>query len=205
MPNLYLASMNFVKLESYLPENSLPFVKNWIENENLTIKLRKPRKSKLGDYRFNNLQKSHEITVDSKLNPYAFFFVLTHEIAHFIVHKVHSGRTLPHGKEWKNTFGKMLMETLEIYPQELQFALINHARNPKASMGADRVLWKNLFQLENEHMMVENLEEFQKFRLGRRVFQKGKKRKIRYLCREIPTGKLYLVNGQAVVDELINT
>ena len=106
--------------------------------------------------------------------------------------------------EWKFIFGEMLRESIEIY-KESRNEIIQHAKRPKASVGADKNLFQTLFlkkdQLGN---IVENLTENQKFRIGKRVFQRGSKRKIRYICKELKTGHMFLVNGQAIVDEIIN-
>ena len=196
--------MNLSPLEKYLPENSLQFLYHWLEGEAVTIKIKPNRKTKLGDYRFLRETKSHQITVDRNLSPEAFFFVLTHEIAHLLVHKNHSHRAKSHGIEWKNTFGNLLLESLDVYSIETKPYIVRHAKSPKASIGADKHIRQKLFleQFEIEKL-VENMEERQKFRLGKRVFEKGAKRKIRYICREIKSGKLYLINGQAIVDEII--
>jgi len=81
---------------------------------------------------------------------------------------------------------------------------LRHAAKPKANLVSDQLIRTQLFLEEEEAgRILDNLGENQKFRLGKRIFQKVEKRKIRYLCREIKTGKLYLVNGQAVIDEII--
>ena len=196
--------MNLKALEKFLPEAAKPFVINWLKEENIIIKILPSRQTKLGDYRFLKSHNKHQITIDGNLKSHAFFFVLTHEIAHLFVYKKFQNRVLPHGKEWKLIFGKMLLESIEAYPKELIPYIYKHALNPRASVGADVDLHKNLF-LDKEDLfkLVENLSYGQKFRLGKRVYEREQKRKIRYLCREIKTNKLYLVNGQALVDEII--
>lgn len=190
-------------IESYLPEGAFHLVKEWIGKEKLTIKIRNSRKTKLGDYKFFKPSNSHQITVNKEISPEAFFFVLTHEIAHLHVTIQFSRTAKSHGLEWKNIFGKLLLESLKIYPENLHPVILRHAQNPKASLNADRLLHKDLFPtVEDESRRIENLSENQKFRIGNRIFEKGKKRKIRYLCKEIQTGRLYTVNGSAVADEI---
>lgn len=189
--------------EALLPNGAIHFVKSWVGKENLTIKTRNTRKTKLGDYKFFIHENSHEITVNKDISPEAFFFVLTHEIAHLWVSIHYPKSVKSHGAEWKQVFGKLLLESLEIYPEALRPVILRHARSPKASLNADRLLHKDLFlNGEENDMRIENLSENQKFRLGKRVFEKGEKRKIRYLCREIRTGKLYVVSGSAIADEI---
>ena len=196
--------MNWSPLEKYLPENALQFLYHWLENEPVRIKLKPARRSKLGDYRYFRDTKSHEISVDRGLSKEGFFFVLTHEIAHLLVQK-NFAQAKPHGAEWKRTFGNLLRSSIEVYPEELRPIILAHAKSPKASVGGDKNLRQALFLKEFEiEKLIENLPVNQKFRLGKRVFQKGAKRKIRYICKEVNTGKFYLINGQAIVDEILS-
>lgn len=191
--------------ESFLPHDALAFVDKWVGDENLTIKIRNTRKTKLGDYRFLRELNAHEITVNKDISPEAFFFVLTHEIAHLLVRVKFASNVKSHGVEWKLTFGKLLLESIEVYPDELKPIIYRHAVRPKASLSADKILMHNLFQIEqDESKRIENLFENQKFRLGKRIFVRGQKRKIRYLCKEIQTGKLYTVSGSAIADEIFD-
>lgn len=191
--------------ESFLPSGALAFVDKWVGEENLNIKIRNTRKTKLGDYRFLREFNSHEITVNKDISTEAFFFVLTHEIAHLLVRIRFSSTVKSHGMEWKLTFGKLLLESIEAYSEELRPIIYKHAVRPKASLSADKNLMNNLFQIEqDDSKRIENLFENQKFRLGKRIFVRGKKRKIRYLCKEIQTGKLYTVSGSAIADEIFD-
>lgn len=197
--------MNLKPIENQLPDGALNYIRKWLAGSNVIITLKKSRKSKLGDYRYLAASDTHQITVDRELSPEAFFFVLTHEIAHLHVRKIFRNRIKPHGEEWKTVFGKLLNDSLPVYSQELQTSIIRHAESPKANLTADPNLWKKLFLVNSDSKMsLENLYSDQKFRLGNRFFQKGEKRKIRYICKEITTGKRYLINGQAIVDEIIN-
>lgn len=197
--------MNLKPLENQLPDKALNYVREWLAGSNVAITLKKSRKSKLGDYRYLHHSDSHHITIDKELSPEAFFFVLTHEIAHLHVRKIFRNRIKPHGEEWKTVFGKLLIESLKIYSPEIQSHIVRHAKSPKANLTADPNLWKRLFLANSDsEMSLENLYSDQRFRLGNRFFQKGEKRKIRYICKEITTGKRYLINGQAIVDEIIN-
>lgn len=196
--------MNLNLLNKYLPEGGIDFVEKWLEGTGLVLKLKSSRKTKLGDYIFLREKGVHQITIDKELKPEPFFFVLTHEIAHLMVHEKYSKRMKSHGKEWKEIFGRLLVESVEVYNQDLKPFILKHAASPKANLVSDQNIRQKLFLKEGEAVrMLENLSENQKFRIGKRIFQKGKKRKIRYLCKEDGTGKLYLVNGQAIIDEII--
>lgn len=197
--------MNFKLIEKHIPYNSLHHIENWIGNERVLLKIKSARRTKLGDYRFIKETNLHQITVDGTLEPEVFFFVLTHELAHMLVRIKFSEKVKSHGNEWKQVFGQLLRESLNVYPEELKPIIFGHAQNPRASVGADKRLYQKLFvDSDKLEMLVENLTDNQKFRIGKRVFIKGVKRKIRYICKEVRTGKQYLISGQAIVDEIIN-
>ena len=67
------------------------------------VKITKPRKSKLGDFRIL-INGRGQISVNENLNRYAFLITITHELAHAFVWKRYKTRVMPHGKEWKSTF-----------------------------------------------------------------------------------------------------
>lgn len=197
--------MNLTALENHLPKDAFPFVERWLDKNPLLLKILPTRKTKLGDYRFLREYNQHQITIDGNLNPQAFFFVLTHEIAHLLVYKQFKNRVMAHGDEWKLQFGTLLLESIEVYSKELRIHIYNHALRPKASVGADRNLHQLLFlKKEQWNHLVENLNQGQHFILANKVLEKGEKRKTRYLCKDIRTQKLYLVNGQALVEKIIN-
>lgn len=195
--------MNLDALKNYLPENALPYLYKWLEGVSLTIKIKNDRKTKLGDYRYDKQSQKHQITINGSLEKEAFFFVITHEIAHLLVQNKYHTAVKSHGIEWKNEFSDLLKETVEIYPENFRAYILKHAVNPKASVGADADLHKLMFLKKEYHEnLIENLNEGQKFRIRKRIFIKGKKRKIRYICRDLKTNKSYLVSGMAVADEI---
>lgn len=196
--------MNLEPLKKYIPENSIHYLNNWLESVPVKIKIKSKRKTKLGDYHFDQKTKIHHISIDGTMKPYPFFFVMTHEIAHLLVRKSHPESIKSHGDEWKSKFSELLWQSIEVYPKDLKTLILKHSRNPKASVGADKHLYKALFLNEEMvELMLDNLKGGQIFRLGKRIFQKGEKRKIRYICRELKTDRSYLVSGQVVVDEII--
>ena len=69
--------MSISLLEKYLPENTLPYLKKWFGEHPIHIKITRGRNSKLGDYR-KMPDQSHQITINSTLQPPLFFFVLAH-------------------------------------------------------------------------------------------------------------------------------
>ena len=118
-------------LNSFLPKGADDFIHQLLAGHLCHIKTTKDRKSKLGDYRLLP-NKSHIITINGNLEPFLFFFVLTHEIAHLLAFKEKTNIS-PHGKEWKKKFQKLLLESLEIYPSDLRDLIVIFAKNPKAN------------------------------------------------------------------------
>ena len=196
--------MKFNQLQSYIPENALFFIEKWINNYALTLKITKNRLTKLGDYRKIRENKRHQITINGDLNPDAFFFVLTHEIAHMMVYDNYAfGEVLPHGAEWKLTFGNLLKESVGIYPDHLQSFILKHAKSPKASVGADINIAKYLINdAKNNQCYLDEIELGEQFILNKKIYKKGDRIKLRYICCEIKTQKKYLINASALVEKL---
>ncbi len=196
--------MKLDQLQPYVPLNALVFIEKWIEKYSLTLKITKNRKTKLGDYRKIKENNRHQITINGDLNQEAFFFVLTHEIAHMMIyHRYNFGDVLPHGKEWKKVFGELLIESSHIYSDHLQEFVLKHAKSPKASVGADSNIAKFLLNEAqyNQDYLVD-LPIGHQFLLNNKIFIKGEKIKLRYVCCEIKTKRKYLINASALVEKL---
>lgn len=198
--------MNLEQLQSYLPEGSLAFIEKWIKDYPLTLKITRNRQTKLGDYRKIISQKRNQITINGDLNPIAFLFVFTHEIAHMHVYNQFTHQQVaPHGKEWKLIFGNLLMESISIYPHHLQPYIYKHALSPKASVGADPNISKYILdEIKPNENFLEDLESGTYFRLKNKIYQKGEKVKLRYVCCEIKSKRKYLINSTVIVEK-INT
>ena len=126
------------KLLEKIPEASLGYVKSLILSENITIKLKKSRKTKHGDFsvKKNGLCK---ITINDDLNQYRFLVTLIHEISHYKAYKKYGPYIKPHGVEWKNIFKNLLLPIInpEIIPNDILRPLAIYAKNPKASSDTD--------------------------------------------------------------------
>jgi predicted SprT family Zn-dependent metalloprotease len=56
-------------------------------------------------------------------------------LAHLIAFEKFGRRISPHGNEWKMTF-KMLLESLEVYEDDLKPIIIKFSKSPKANFMA---------------------------------------------------------------------
>ncbi|NNF85582.1 MAG: sprT domain-containing protein [Winogradskyella sp.] len=194
------------QLDQYIPSKAIPLVKQLLISDHLTIKIKTERKTRHGDYRKLPNGK-HQITVNSNLNPYRFLITLIHEIAHLEAYKIHGHSIKPHGKEWKQTFQHLMLPFLnpEIFPEDLLPILANHFKNPKASSDTDVQLALALkaFDDSQDRTFVFEVPLGCSFKLyNGKIFKKGNKRRKRYECFEIKSGRTYLFNPNAEVELL---
>ncbi|MUU79588.1 SprT-like domain-containing protein [Winogradskyella endarachnes] len=190
----------------FVPASAKPLLIELLDNDNLTVKVKRERKTRHGDYRMLPNGK-HQITVNSNLNSYRFLITLIHEIAHFEAYSKYGRQIKPHGKEWKHTFQHLMLPFIrpEVFPLELLPLLANHFKNPKASSDTDTQLAYALkqFNEDDNKTYVFELPLNQTFKLyNGRVFRRGNKRRKRIECVEVSSGKLYLFNPNAEVEVL---
>ncbi|MGL6037356.1 MAG: SprT-like domain-containing protein [Soonwooa sp.] len=195
--------MSIETLKSYLPENALSFLKIWFADYPIHIKITRNRNSKLGDYR-KMPDNSHQITINSTLEPDLFFFVLTHELAHLIAFEKFGRRISAHGNEWKTTFAQMILDSLEIYPQDLQLILKKFSKSPKANFmsSSDLVRYFHFDQLKDDEVFVESLQIGDRFMYREDAYKVEQKRKKLYLCINSTNAKKYLFKPLAKVQKV---
>ena len=195
--------MSITNLEKYLPENTLPFLKTWFGEHYIHIKITKGRNSKLGDYR-KMPDKSHQITINSTLQPQLFFFVLTHELAHLLAFENFGNRISPHGSEWKNTFRTMLLESISIYSEDLKPIILKFSKAPKANFmsSPDLVKYFHIENYEDETSYIEDLETDTRFIYRKETYIIEGKRKKNYICLNLDNGKRYIFKPLARVEKL---
>jgi hypothetical protein len=198
-----------VILKKYLPEGSADYAHDILWKYGIQLRIKKPRATKLGDYRPPQPGEAHRISINKDLNKYAFLVTFLHETAHLINFEKRGFKVQPHGLEWKQEFQvvtkPMLHET--ILPTDVQSALHRYLKNPKASSCTDPFLFKTLRTYDDrpDHMvLVESipLQTLFKTKDGR-VFTKLEKMRSRYRCVENQTGKIYLVPGLLEVEIVI--
>lgn len=194
--------MSIQSLEKYLPQDTLQYLKIWFSDYYIHIKITRNRNSKLGDYR-KLPDNSHEITINSTLAPQLFFFVLTHELAHLIAFEKYGRRISPHGNEWKDTFRKMLLESLEVYDEDLKPIIVKFSKSPKANFMASPDLVK-YFHIETQDDSLQFIEELQKgdFFIYRneKYLLEGLIKK-NYLCKNLATGRKYSFKPLARIEK----
>ena len=177
-----------------------------LNTEPVLVKVEKKRRTKHGDYRKLSSGKI-QITVNASENPFRFLITLLHEIAHHVAFQNHGFRIAPHGREWKNAFCSIAQTFLlpSIFPSPLLEVLQHHLKNPKASSDTDAQLSLALksFDPSTHKKAIFELPAMAKFKLDNgRIFQKGIRQRKRYLCTELSSGKAYLFQPTAEVDQI---
>ncbi|MGB0933248.1 MAG: SprT-like domain-containing protein [Lishizhenia sp.] len=198
------------QLKKFIPEQFTPLVADLIFSEKVKFRVSKPRKTKLGDYRSPRLKSDyHQISVNSNLNAWSFLITTLHEFAHMHTYIQYGNRVKSHGVEWKKAFQVLLNPLIDdlTVPNDVRLALKNTVAQTTASSCTDlrltRVLRRYDTQL-NTKVVVEELQPEELFELNNKIYQRGNLRRKRYLCKEINTGKLYLVHCLALVNK-VNT
>lgn len=194
-------------LQDFIPKAAYDQVAQLLLHDNLVVKIKKERKTRHGDYRRLPNGK-HQITINSNLNTYRFLITLIHEIAHFEAYKTYGKMINPHGLEWKSVFQHLMLPFIrpEIFPNDVLPLLAMHFKNPKASSDSDPVLTLKLKQYDapNGKTFIFEVPEGATFRLyNGKLFRKGSKRRTRFECTELASGRLYVFNPNAEVELII--
>ncbi|MBD0332164.1 MAG: hypothetical protein ICV66_05875 [Chitinophagaceae bacterium] len=184
------------QLQRFLPPNTYEVVLHYLHFYRVHLVIAQERKSLLGDYRHRTHYFNHRISVNGNLNKYSFLITLLHELGHLLTFE-RFGKVQSHGREWKYIFGLLLHQfiTQNIFPEDIQAALLRSLNNPAASSCADDVLLRVLRKYDdcNKMILLENIPEgaFFKTQDGK-VFRKGDQLRKRFRCEEVTTRKMYL-------------
>lgn len=196
-------------LKEYLPERSINQVMKWIVQKNVHLKITKNRRSKLGDYRPPINYSNHRISINHNLNPFAFLITFVHEMAHLNVWESYKNKVSPHGIEWKTEYRGLMNIILDnnIFPEDIYKVLSKSIVNSKASSSSDLKLSRMLKKYD-KHKTVTHLEDlpentiFQIENGGK--FEKGIKKRTRYLCLNLQNKNQYLFHPLTPIKEVKN-
>lgn len=196
---------NYTKqLSPFLPNGTAEYVAQLIKNNKTSFKISKKRKTKLGDYRMPYQGKGHRISVNGDLNEYAFLITTLHEFAHLKAFTKYGSRIKPHGQEWKMMFMDLFQPILDlnILPKDVDLALNKYLKNARASSCTDDALYRVLKRYDSgSGMLVEHLNLGDRFKLNNITFEKGKKLRKYYLCRNLDNNRQYRVLGVAEIEK----
>lgn len=167
------------------------------------IRLTRPRRSKLGDFRPARPGQPALITLNGDLTPYQLLLTLTHEIAHLETWPSRSKRTRPHGPAWKKRFGELLLELADNPALDERFrkAVREHSARPKSSAMYDPALFHALRALEgSEEIRLDSLSPGESFRFQGRIFTLEKVHRSRCLVRAQDNRSLYRITRLASIE-----
>ncbi|MBK8328180.1 MAG: SprT-like domain-containing protein [Bacteroidetes bacterium] len=99
-------------LHDFIPSDAVELVIAYMHQYKIHLKIKRERKTVLGDYRPSFNGKPHTISVNANLNKYHFLITFIHELAHLISYLEFGRSALPHGKEWKQHFSLLLKNLL---------------------------------------------------------------------------------------------
>jgi len=193
-----------LELEKYLPAGSLILVAPWFDRYPVQLRISRPRRSKLGDFRSESRKGPHRISINGDLNPYSFLITLVHEFAHAVTWVEHGRRAKAHGEEWKRNYRELLYPFFfsGIFPEDLEEKLNTHLGNAPAASCSDPELLKALhkYDVDKERTYLEDLAINSTFTLGgERLFKKGEKLRKRYRCVCLNNRRTYLIDPLAEV------
>jgi hypothetical protein len=190
-------------LSRFAPDFFVEYLAELILNAKVIFKIVPGRSTKLGDFRVRSEGEKPIITVNGNLNKFAFLITALHELAHLNTFRQYGLRVAPHGLEWKNAFRALLEPVLlsKQLPNDIEKVLWNTFTNTKASSCSDlnlsRVLKK--YDKPSDQISLEEIPVASHFSLNGRAFEKGLLRRSRYLCKELTSGKQYLIHALATV------
>ena len=188
----------------HIPEAAQGEIDALLNDKDLQIIVKKPRKTRHGDYR-KLTSGGHLITINKSLNPCRFLITLLHEIAHYRAYKCYGNNIQPHGLEWKKMFQKIMLPFLrpDVFPNTILPFLAKYIKNPKATTDSDIHLSLALKSLDppNNKIYIYDVKSGSKFIASNgKVYKKGKKRRTRYECISIDSGRMYAFSPNAEVE-----
>jgi len=192
--------------QKFVPTNAVEYcvkIFNYFEFE---FKIKKGRKTKLGDFRYDPRLKKQTITVNNDLNPYHFLITYLHEVAHLVTYKDHGRSVQPHGTEWKTNFKRVLKPVMnaEIFPSDVLGALNKHLSSVKATSCSDPILYQVLQQYNSgeSFTLLKDIQPGEIFDFNGKQYRKIEKRRTRSLCEELHSRKKYLISEIATIEKV---
>ncbi len=194
-------------LANHLPAQAVDHVYNYLNLHKVHFHITRGRTSKLGDYRWPQANHDfHEISINGDLNPYLFLWVFLHEAAHLETHLHHEGVT-PHGHEWQSEYARLISTHAGLFPADVQPLLTRLARRIPLKRTLLRQVEALLHHYDPDytatvHLVLDDLPAGSRFRLKNKpelLFESLERRRTRWLCREVTTGRTYTVAATAEV------
>ena len=193
-------------MKRHVPDAAATYCADWMIDHRIHFRVSKHRNTKIGDYRPPVMHQHHRISVNHNLNKYSFLITFVHELAHLTNWKKHQRRVMPHGEEWKYEFKTHMhpFMNLDIFPGDINNALLVYMSNPSATHCADKNLFRVLKRYDEDslHLLLETLPQGCLFKIKgyNNVFEKGACIRKNFLCTDTATKRQYRVSPLAEVE-----
>ncbi|MBR1784122.1 MAG: hypothetical protein IJ760_01625 [Bacteroidales bacterium] len=189
-------------LGRYLPEAAVPAMLDYIDMRRVHLRITASRSSKLGDYRWPRPgHPGHEITINGDLPKPLFLWVMLHEAAHLETRLKHTD-VKPHGPEWQEEFRSLLAAHAALFPDDVQHDLALLLRRRPFSPTLMRRIEAALRPDSPSSPQLDSLPPGTRFRMASQpglLFESIERRRTRWLCRELNSGRLFTVSATARV------
>ena len=198
----------FKLLNEYLPEGAYKKVEEYLLFYKVHFTISRARTTVLGNYRSRHKNKNHRISVNGNLNKFSFLITLLHELGHLVAFEKYGPGIPSHGTHWKSEYGKILASFIKknIFPEDIKSELLQTLKNPAASSCAEDSLLRVLRRYDVPVpgvLLIEELPDESYFIIrGGRLFQKVKRVRKRFLCKDIGNGRMYLFSPVAEVKKV---
>lgn len=190
-------------LRNHLPSEAVDWVYGYLDRYKVHFHITRERQSKLGDYRWIQPQHNyHEISVNGDLSPQMFLWVFLHEAAHLETHLKHPSAR-PHGHEWQSEYALLLRQAIGFFPADAQEDIILYTSRIPLSRTLGRRIEEHLRGDSSLALHLDDLPAGSLFCLKRKpdmLFRSVVRRRTRWLCTDVGTGRSYTVSGSAEVE-----
>ena len=194
-------------LGNHLPAQAVDRVYDYLNRHHVHFHITRGRRSKLGDYRWPQLNHNyHEISINGDLNPYLFLWVFLHEAAHLETHLKYTDAQA-HGHEWQEEYRCLIDSYSGFFPEAMRPLLTRLTRRIPLNRNLMRSVEDTLHRYDpgynpEEHVVLDDLPAGSRFRLKNKpemIFENVERRRTRWLCRDLSTGRIYTVAARAEV------
>ena len=191
-------------MSRYMPKTACELAFDWLQRHPAKLKITRPRRTKLGDFRIDRKTDHASISVNGDLNPIAFTITFAHEVAHLFDYRERQSLREPHGTSWQAHYRSLLEELKNAgaFPVDMLPVLDAHIQRPKAASCSDSELLRQLRTYDEQPATtLEEIPEGARFSInGKREFVKGALRRTRYRCFEPASGKTYLIHKMTAIE-----
>lgn len=186
-------------MSKYVPNNTVHICTDWIIEHRIKVKVKNSRSSISADYCPPQRSSGHVITINHDLNPYAFFIIFVHEVAHLKIWLKYRNGVDPHGLEWKHAYKHLMIPYLNntIFPEDILFDLRNHLIKGASSCCYDEKLTRSLRKHDHDYddwILLADLSGTKTFKTksGKKFIIEKRLRK-NYRCISMENKAVYIV------------